>query len=64
MLGDLIYESKGKITMQRVLDTDGPKIETSFSASGTYKGNEVVESQRIGTLLNLQGCFMEKVTEY
>jgi hypothetical protein len=43
MLGDLIYESKGKITVQRVLDTDGPKIETSFSASGTCKGNEVVE---------------------
>jgi hypothetical protein len=43
MLGELIYESKGKITVQRVLDTDGPKIETSFSASGTYKGNEVIE---------------------
>jgi hypothetical protein len=43
MLGELIYESKGKIMGQRVLDTEGPKIETSFSASGTYKGNEVVE---------------------
>lgn len=44
MLGELIYESKGKIMGQRVLDTEGPKIETSFSASGTYKGNEVVET--------------------
>ena len=43
MLGDLIYESKGKIIAQRVLNTEGPKIETSFSASGTYNGSEVVE---------------------
>jgi len=31
MLGDLIYEHKGKITSQRVLDAEGAKMETSFS---------------------------------
>jgi hypothetical protein len=42
MLGDLISEEKGKITSQRVLDVEGgePKIETSFSATGTYRGVE------------------------
>ncbi len=34
MLGDLIEESKGKITGQRVLSADGPKIEVSFMSQG------------------------------
>ena len=40
MLGDLISEEKGKITTQRVLDVEGgiPTIETSFSATGNYRG--------------------------
>jgi len=42
MLGDLISEEKGKITSQRVLDVeDGePKIETTFSAIGSYRSVE------------------------
>jgi hypothetical protein len=42
MLGDLISEEKGKIASQRVLDVEGgiPKIETSFSATGNYRGVE------------------------
>src|SRR6476660_6915584 len=42
MLGDLISEEKGKISSQRVLDVEGgiPKIETSFSATGNYRGVE------------------------
>jgi len=37
MLGDLIYEHKGKATGQRVLDVSRPRVETSFSATGTLK---------------------------
>ena len=37
MLGDLIYEHKGKATGQRVLDVSPPRVETSFSATGTLK---------------------------
>ncbi len=42
MLGDQISEENGKITNQRVLDVVGgePKIETSFSATGNYRGVE------------------------
>ena len=42
MLGDLISEEKGKITSQKVLDVEGgePKIETTFSATGNYRGTE------------------------
>jgi hypothetical protein len=46
MLGEQFVEEKGKITGQRVLDIEGPKIETSFSASGKYKG---VDASDIGT---------------
>jgi hypothetical protein len=38
MLGDLIYEAKGKITGYRVLDVEGPKIEVTISENGTLKG--------------------------
>ena len=34
MLGDLIYEHKGKVTGQRVLDVSPPRVETSFSEIG------------------------------
>jgi hypothetical protein len=34
-LGELFYEAKGRITGQRVLDTKGPKIETTVSYDGT-----------------------------
>ena len=37
MLGDLIYEHKGKITSQRVLGAEGPKIGASFSGSANTK---------------------------
>jgi hypothetical protein len=42
MLGELIYEQKGKVTGQRVLDVSPPRVETSFSATGTVKGGSTV----------------------
>ena len=47
MLGDLIYEHKGKMTGQRVLDVSPPRVETSFSDIGTLKGGITVSE--IGT---------------
>ena len=47
MLGDLIYEHKGKVTGQRVLDVSSPRVETSFSDIGTLKGGITVSE--IGT---------------
>jgi hypothetical protein len=47
MLGDLLYEQKGKITSQRVLDAGPePKMETSFAGSANYRGTDGTE---IGT---------------
>ena len=43
VLGDLIVEDRGKITGQRVLDADGPKIETSMTMQGNYRGSETTE---------------------
>lgn len=44
MLGDFIGELKGKITGQRVLSVDGPRMETSISASGNLRGAQVTET--------------------
>jgi hypothetical protein len=38
MLGDMIYEAKGKILGYRVLDVEGPKIEVTILQNGTLKG--------------------------
>jgi hypothetical protein len=43
MLGEQYAELKDKITGQRVLDIEGPTIETSVSVSGTMKGTQVQE---------------------
>src|SRR5918996_2724816 len=37
-LGELIADSTGKITGQRVLDVEIPKMETSFAMEGNYRG--------------------------
>ncbi|HJU59540.1 MAG TPA: hypothetical protein VJ583_07300 [Nitrososphaeraceae archaeon] len=51
MLGDLFYEAIGKITSKRVLDLDGPKIESSYFLEGIMRGEiEVVE---IGTFTSI-----------
>ncbi len=41
MLGEQFGELKGKITGQRVLDAEGPKIETNVSATGNFVGSQV-----------------------
>lgn len=45
-LGELIEESRGKITGQRVLDVQVPKMETSFTMEGNYRGTSCTD---IGT---------------
>jgi hypothetical protein len=37
-LGELIKETSGKITGERVLDVQVPKMETSFTMEGNYRG--------------------------
>ena len=41
MLGDIIYEQKGKISGYRILDVEGPTIETSITGTGIINGIEV-----------------------
>lgn len=43
MLGDIIYEQKGKIAGYRVLDTEGPTIETTIAGTGIINGIEVTD---------------------
>ena len=43
MLGEQYAELKGKVTSQRVLDVEGPTIETTVSTTGTMEGVQVQE---------------------
>jgi hypothetical protein len=61
MLGEQIAEVKGKITGQRVLDIEGPSIETSLSASGSLKGIQMKETITfVGKLTNTNGIIHGK----
>ena len=58
MLGDLIYEHKGKITSQRVLDAGSPpepKMETSFAGSANYRGTDGTEIGTYQTIFRPEG---------
>jgi hypothetical protein len=54
MLGDLIYQHKGKVIGQRVLqvgsgqgeESSFPKIETTFSADAKLKGTVIEKTRR------------------
>ena len=46
MLGELIEEESGKITGKRVVDVEGPKIESSFTMNGRWVGQDITD---IGT---------------
>lgn len=45
MLGELIYETKGKIIGQRILSVENgiPKMEITISGDGKYNGIEITE---------------------
>jgi hypothetical protein len=46
MLGELLFESKGKITSQRVLSVENgiPKLEISIAGTGIFTGSQEVTS--------------------
>jgi hypothetical protein len=54
MLGELIFESNGKVTGQRILSTENavPKIELSVKGKGTLNGS--TEVTEIWTYWNMQ----------
>ena len=43
-LGEIIYEHTGKMISRRVLDVEGPKIETTFRVTGKFKGTDITET--------------------
>ena len=57
MLGDKIRESTGKVTARRVLPNPGggPKIETSFEASGRLLGMKETETGTYVTVVRPDG---------
>jgi hypothetical protein len=74
-LGELIIEERGKITGERVLDVQVPKMETSFTVEGNYKGKisfrgslffkvpPTFEGGKLSDLNNIMGVFEYEVDE-
>jgi hypothetical protein len=56
MLGDQIYEGKGKITGTRVLDVDVPKMENSYMVQSKLKGIEVTETGTFTATMRSDGA--------
>lgn len=44
MLGEQIAELKGKVISQRVIDVEGPTMETTLSQSGNVREVQVTET--------------------
>jgi len=44
MLGELMGETTGKMSGQRVIDLEGPTVETNVSSMGTLNGVQVTET--------------------
>ena len=57
MLGDLFYQAKGRITSKRVLDLEGPKIESSYYVEGKMRAIEVIEIGTFTTIPTSDGAF-------
>jgi hypothetical protein len=55
MLGDQVGEEKGKITSQRVLDVDPPKMEITFSGTGKFRGVETTVTVTYWSILRSGG---------
>lgn len=51
VLGDIFYEAKGKITNTRIIDSKGPKTESTFTAYGRMRGE--IEVMEIGTFWSI-----------
>jgi hypothetical protein len=59
-LGELIEESRGKTTNERVLDVDPPKVVTSFKMKGNFKGTLCTE---IGSYTAVLPCIETRPSE-
>jgi len=59
MLGEKIGGTSGKITARRVLPNlgGGPKMETSFQASGSILGTDVMETGTYWSIVRQNGTF-------
>ena len=57
MLGEKIAETKGKVTLQRVLPNPGgtPKMETTFQDAGTLLGVNINETGTYSAVMRADG---------
>jgi hypothetical protein len=56
MLGDQIYEGKGKVTGQRVLKLDDPQVENTYMVQSKLKGVDITETGTFTSTLRFGGA--------
>lgn len=56
MLGDQIYEGKGKVSGTRVLDVNVPKVENNYTVQSKLKGIEVIETGTFTSTMRSDGA--------
>jgi hypothetical protein len=62
-MGELIKETRGKITGERVLDVQVPKMETPFTMEGNYRGTPCTDVGTYTSVLREGECYMGKDRE-
>ena len=58
MLGELVYEAKGKVTGERVLQLDPPMFESSYTMESKLKGITVSEVGTYTSVMRADGTMM------
>ena len=58
MLGELVYEAKGKVASERVLQLDPPKIESSYTLESKLKGIAVSEVGTYTSVMRADGTML------
>jgi len=64
MLGELLFESRGRVTGQRVLSVENgvPKLEISIAGTGIFNGSlEVTTTWTLGSFKDLMALHIVKV---
>lgn len=58
MLGDMIYEAKGKVKSERVLELNPPKLESAYTLESKLKGMAVSEIGTYTSTMQPDGTFL------
>ena len=60
ILASLIFDERGRVTSQRILEVNGPKVEASITATGVMKDLSITDMSTYTSVPKQDGQFMSK----